>query len=259
MAGLGSLGANTAETLSLEVGPVPQLTALATGAYARGPVLDGAVSVAGVTTQEASQLPNRLRAALTDCGMDVEEAKWGGGPDLPSLAGKVYLRWRAHSRVRAVQHINEVAAILANVAPAFGPAARLGIQRMRIDPGPLRSSVYAYVEPAAGLPPVTCAAARETPIPSQAARTFEPAAEPALPGEKDFSPSTGGAGNKVPAYVGSSSSVDLGLVAAAVAVVALVGVGGLVVYASRRAPVRRNPRRRRHRRRLAAASRTWVR
>lgn len=264
--GLGFLGANSSEALRIEVGPpTSRLTAVASGVYARGPVLDMAVTPRGVTRQEAGQLPDRIRAALRDCGHYVEEAKWGGGSGLEALAGKVYVRWRAASRVNAVQHMNEIAAILASAAPAFGPDARLTTQRMRVNPGPLASDVYVYLEPSVGLPQVVCDAARSTPIPSQEQRTFTPSApapsapdrsSPELPAGKQAGPGTGPQDEGLLTKAGRRqvrlATVGGLLGISAIAIVAGVGLISYYAYKKDKAARRRvaaNRRRKRRRRR----------
>ncbi|HEY5656991.1 MAG TPA: hypothetical protein VIY27_04305 [Myxococcota bacterium] len=250
MAGLGSLGANTSEVLRLDVGPVPsRADAILSLRFHQGAVLDAAVTVQGVTRQEAPQVPDRIRAGLQDCGMRVEEAHWGSG----SIAGKVYVQWRASSvGTLAVQHVNEVAAVLANVAHAFGPAARLTISRMRINPGPGRSYVYAYVEPSVGLPTTTCAAARETTIPAPAPRTFGP--EPGPTTREPAGEGKPGALIAPPADAaekpeGGAGKGSTGLVVAGVAVVAAIGITAALYATSRRGNRARLATNRRRRRR----------
>ncbi len=254
--GMGFLGANSPEALQLMVGPHPSRAQAVMGLeWARGPVLDMQVTPQGVTAAEAGQLPDRIRAALADCGHYVEEAKWGGG----SMRGKVYVKWRAAARVNAVQHMNEVAAILASVAPAFGPQARLTAQRMRANPGPFADNVYVYLEPAQGLPQVVCDAARATPIPTQAPRAFEPPSAPPAPRPTPTEPAAAPAPGKPaptgrpgeegifkPAGEGGPNWLAIG---AGTLLVLGIGFGAVALAGRRRRRPARNPRRRRRRRR----------
>jgi hypothetical protein len=108
--------------------------------------IDAALSVHGIPSNRADELPGVVREILRAAGSPVDRVLWGGGSGLEDARGKVYVRWKPNAPYNAVTYADIARRLFMRAADGFPAGSRVVMHRYRIPGGWLSRDKFVYPE-----------------------------------------------------------------------------------------------------------------